>query len=713
MDASGHVATGPRYRAFISYSHRDERSAKALHRAIEGYRVPRPLIGRPGRDGPVPDKLFPIFRDRDELTPSADLPASIREALGRSACLVVLCSPASAASRWVDQEIRLFRGLGRADRIFPVIIEGEPNAADPAAECFPPALRSSEAADAIETVEPLAADLRPHADGREDGTLKLIAALLGIPFNDLKRREVAVARRRARIYQGVAAAMVLLAALAVGGGWLALRYARHAQGLLAEGIRISADQVTAAVRFADQEGVPRKLIEGLLGGAEDAFEGLYRATAEAPRLPWRPERVPTGLAGRRALLLLVFADHYGVLGQTERQRQTAEKARAALEEVVARDPAEPEWRRQLARAHDVVGNAIARQWLVADALAHYRAALAIREELARQAPDDDGRRRDVALSLLVVGDMLRRQSQWQQAIDAYRQAEAIGERLAAADPDDRQRQRDLVVTRHRIGDMHLRQGSPQLAEAVYRESLTIAERLAAAEPTNVQAGRDLSISQEKLGTALRRQGRRDEALAVYRASLAVIAPLAADDPANFGLQRDLSKSHEAIGDALAETGEPVTAEAAYGQALAIAEALAGADPTDILLQREVTVIWNKLGDVLDAQGRADEALALYRRALAERERLAGLDPTNAQAGRDLAMSHDRIGGLLETQGLLADALAAYQAALEIFRRFAAANPGDGGWQQDVGLSQRKIARVTSALASAKPEVKLETGAGPD
>ncbi|NYT74097.1 hypothetical protein HZU72_16920 [Halomonas sp. QX-2] len=56
-----------RYWAFISYSSKDARIGEKLHRQLETYRVPRDLVGRPGRDEPVPRRLFPIFRDREEL----------------------------------------------------------------------------------------------------------------------------------------------------------------------------------------------------------------------------------------------------------------------------------------------------------------------------------------------------------------------------------------------------------------------------------------------------------------------------------------------------------------------------------------------------------------------------------------------------------------------------------------------------------------------
>jgi hypothetical protein len=129
MNAPRAEPAGCKYPVFISYSHRDERWASWLHKGIEAYRVPKPLVGRPGRNGPIPKQIFPVFRDRDELAASADLPATLRTALEQSAHLIVLCSPAAAQSRWVNQEIIEFKRLGRADRILPLILDGEPHAA--------------------------------------------------------------------------------------------------------------------------------------------------------------------------------------------------------------------------------------------------------------------------------------------------------------------------------------------------------------------------------------------------------------------------------------------------------------------------------------------------------------------------------------------------------------------------------------------------------
>lgn len=52
------------YKAYLSYSHRDERWAGWLHRALERYRVPARLRAEHGGD--LPARLAPIFRDRED-----------------------------------------------------------------------------------------------------------------------------------------------------------------------------------------------------------------------------------------------------------------------------------------------------------------------------------------------------------------------------------------------------------------------------------------------------------------------------------------------------------------------------------------------------------------------------------------------------------------------------------------------------------------------
>jgi hypothetical protein len=106
-----------KYWAFISYSHADKPFADWLHRSLERYRVPKQIFSQSVGLVEIPKRVFPIFRDREELPASADLSHRINEALRLSRSLIVICSPNSARSRWVNEEIRFFKSLGREDRV--------------------------------------------------------------------------------------------------------------------------------------------------------------------------------------------------------------------------------------------------------------------------------------------------------------------------------------------------------------------------------------------------------------------------------------------------------------------------------------------------------------------------------------------------------------------------------------------------------------------
>ncbi|WP_203291574.1 toll/interleukin-1 receptor domain-containing protein [Maricaulis parjimensis] len=200
------------FRAFISYSHDDQAEASRIHKALETYRVPARLVGLDTSKGPVPHRLTPIFRDREDLPASGDLSESVRSALAQSQTLIVLCSPSAARSRWVEAEIRIFREVNPDGDILAAIIAGEPGAqagghsAD--LECFPPALLGSGAGEA----EPVAADFRPSGDGRRMALLKLVAGLLDLRLDQLIQRDLQRRQRRVTVITGALAALTLVMA---------------------------------------------------------------------------------------------------------------------------------------------------------------------------------------------------------------------------------------------------------------------------------------------------------------------------------------------------------------------------------------------------------------------------------------------------------------------------------------------------------------------
>lgn len=183
-----------KYKAFISYSRLDNvelgrRWGEWLHASLESYRIPASLRRKLNRSGgAIPDSLYPIFRDEEEMGSGAPLGALVEEGLTNSDWLIILCSPRSANRKWPNNEVTRFMEMGKGNRILPVIIEGIPNASalaiasaedpaaekvDPKKECLPRGLRTAVTLDRhrnsetsakraiLGATDQLAADFRP------------------------------------------------------------------------------------------------------------------------------------------------------------------------------------------------------------------------------------------------------------------------------------------------------------------------------------------------------------------------------------------------------------------------------------------------------------------------------------------------------------------------------------------------------------------------
>lgn len=208
-----------KYRAFISYSHADTGWARWLHRGLESFVIDKDLVGRETATGTIPSTLRPVFRDRDEFTAGKALTEQTRTALDAAEALIVVCSPSAAKSRYVNEEIRLFKTSRPNRPLIPLIVAGRPG--DAKSECFPPALRFKLDASGQATTEPdelLAADAQEEGDGKALALAKVVAGLIGVSSDEIFRRadrERRAALRRRRRVQGLFALLLLL--LGIGG----------------------------------------------------------------------------------------------------------------------------------------------------------------------------------------------------------------------------------------------------------------------------------------------------------------------------------------------------------------------------------------------------------------------------------------------------------------------------------------------------------------
>lgn len=318
-----------KYCAFISYRHQspDDAIAKALHTAIETYGVPASIRKKTGRK-----KLGRVFRDQEELPLSANLSKDIETALDHSDWFIAICSPRYLESRWCLRELEYFIQQNGRERVLTVLVEGEPEAS------FPEVLRVSvdEAGNRTE-VEPLAANLRGNDWKKKlkDEKLRLLAPMLSVTYDELKRRE----RQRA-IRRTVTVSAAVLVAAAGLGVFLAVNHARQErlkqeaaqQAAIAEEQRARAEEeqrqkeeqaaIAEAERQRAEEEQRKAEEERLRAEEEQRQKELERKNAVYNDLGERLERASAALkSGEKRTAASVLLDALTISGENEDMRR--------------------------------------------------------------------------------------------------------------------------------------------------------------------------------------------------------------------------------------------------------------------------------------------------------------------------------------------------------------------------------------------------------
>lgn len=175
-----------KYYAFISYNHRDIKVAKWLHKRLEAYKLPTKIYN----EIEASRYLRPIFRDQEDLNTGV-LSDELEKHLKSSKYLIVICSPNSANSQWVSDEVAAFIEWGRLEYIIPFIVDGTPNNGNEK-ECFPLSLREYVAKHPDR--ELLGISIKEV--GKEKAFIRVVSKMLGVSFDELWKRHERERRRR-------------------------------------------------------------------------------------------------------------------------------------------------------------------------------------------------------------------------------------------------------------------------------------------------------------------------------------------------------------------------------------------------------------------------------------------------------------------------------------------------------------------------------------
>ncbi|MGA0611712.1 TIR domain-containing protein [Caldimonas sp. KR1-144] len=580
MSADAHSVSSPpaaparRYGAFLSYSHRDAALATWLQRGLETYRLPPRLAGRETAVGPVPRTVGPVFRDRDELPAGADLATHVREGLAASRWLIVVCSPAAAASPWVEREILEFKRLHGEERVLAVIAAGEPYASRRPGreqeECFPQALRHARAADGTPTgaeLEPIAVDLRKQGDGKRMALLKLIAGMTGVGVDELAQRD---AQRRAR----------RLAWLAVGA----------TVGMLVMGV-MAVMALQARNEAREQRAQAEDLIEFMLGDLRKKLEPVGRLEV-------------LDAVGEKAL------GYY--------DRQDAAKLDATS-------------LGHRSRAMHLIGEIRDLRGQRDQALEAFRSAAETTAQLLKRFPNDPQRIFDHAQSVFWVGYMVWRRGDAMAAEQAFGEYLALARRLVSIDPAKHEWQLEVAMAATNLGIVQSDTGRMTGALALFDESRRIYEPIVKAKP---MLGFELAQTWGWMAQAHERLGDYERASGAQRAKLPLYDAIPGADKDRRVLQGRLNVATLLSRYALT-LGRWHEAESHGREALMRASELVDADPSNLLWRRDRCYARLDLAAALLANGRTTDARSTLAPMGNELPRLLAADPADLDVAVNL------------------------------------------------------------------------------
>ena len=584
-----------RYRAFISYSHADAKAAAWLHRQLEGWRVP----ARMRAENPaLPDKLSPVFRDREELGSAGELGPQIQAALAESEALVVLCSPDAARSRWVDTEVRAYRALGRGDRVFALILSGEPHAGG-ADECFPPALLEG---------EPLAADLRAGKDGKELALLKLIAGLLGVPLDTLRQREARRRHQRQLAITSLALVVMLVTSVLAVQASIARKAAerrqKQAEGLVNFMLGDLNDKLSEVSRLDILEGVHDHAMEyfqslpdtdvtdealqqraraftqignvrreqGRLPQALEAYEAAARLTSRLAQAA--PSTLSRQLAHAEVLAYIGTAHWY--MGEVDKAEKDFDGSREVLRRAQALGAPNRELLYQLTMIDNNAGHVLEGRGRVDDAARLYESMLASAKQLVEIDPKNTESQTTLGLAHNNLAKMALLRGDLAGAVAGYRADVGIQSALARRDAKDNAQAERVLLSRGALGRVLAFTGELDAAATELQFAVDEAERLYAMEPGSANLEENIPIYSTPLARLRRQQGDAAGAHAAVARSLALTKDLLGKSAEHPGWQRQRAE-------ALTEQAQQLPqgqARQAVAEARALVEPLFAQQPDD-------------------------------------------------------------------------------------------------------------------------------------
>ena len=576
------------YDVFFSYRHRplDKDITQRSFNAIESYKLPKAIREKGYED------IHRAFRDTEELPVTRILTETIDDALHSCNCLVVVCSTDTPISEWIDREVSIFIEIGRADKIYPLLITGDPE------HSFPPSLKLvPDIEDRIMDIRTPGNDVRKMMAKAETEFLKVIAGVTGCNEDDL-RREHQMRRNKRLITRAAGAAAVLLAVTGVSLGIMSIAQNYRNEAALREQASMSILSELTYSLPANLTNVP---------GAYSRIAGILEQNTEDINAIIRLSRNKDAAEFEVAANYEKLANASNVLGSTDKALLAQESAIKSYTELVAHKAAGSEV--ELASAYNNIGTLYNNAGRYQEAEEAYKKAISMQLEYGDEGLQLIRMYQNAGANAISAGDDTAAYGYFDKALALLTEPKTPNE----------------VQTLGRIhmnyGIILHRMGRYQEAEEHLRASLDCFDSLLS-QYDYLQLNSQAIRVESMLASLLTDAGDFEEAEQVYADAIARAEVLAQDEE-NMNFQRSLAELYNNRAIVFNMHGEYASSDDMYSNSVAlyrrIVEKTGAASDRGLLATTLINLGENafKLPDYDRSKEHFNEGLQIYKEALAD------------------------------------------------------------------------------------------------
>ncbi|MBC8030280.1 MAG: serine/threonine protein kinase [Pyrinomonadaceae bacterium] len=338
---------------------------------------------------------------------------------------------------------------------------------------------------------------------------------------------------------------------------------------------------------------------------------------------------------------------------------------------------------------------------LADALASYEKANAMRRNLLERNPRDFERRRMMANNYRALGDIRWQTNEPAESLNNSQAALGLYSELLAEHPGSTDLRLSVARTTLDIGKVH--STNEKYAEAISFFQKVVAmlgEQLGLADVESLLL---LAEARKQLGNSLSWEGKQKEAEEEMARAVALSEALFAANPFDNRMLTALHQTYMLTSSVYEDVNDTLSNEYAF-KALKIIEATVAKDPANIRARQQLGKTYSRLGVTLDNTGKPDQSVLYLEKAVNISRELIGAETKNRRLKYDLATSYIRLGDARKRQRNFRDSITDLERAASVLKELTDADASDNASLRNLANAIESQAKSYEGLAA------LATGA---